>query len=140
MATAITATKNAINKLDVHLLERENSSDGTFEITCVDPSNVIIFLDMTTSATGNVQVFVSASTEGEFTGEGLGDFNDMTTGGAGGGEHYSFGPFEGFRFQDVSTGRIINLAVCSTTAGAGTTGALIKGGKVSAVEIVPSTA
>lgn len=144
MATSITATKLAINNLDNHLLTRtaatSTGNDGQFEIKCDKPENVIVFMDMTTDATENVQVFIHGSTEGEFVGEGLGDFYDMTTGGAGGGQHYAFGPFESFRFRDVSTGSILNMTICSTTEGAGSTGiAGTVGVKVSAVELALDT-
>ena len=139
MATSMTAVKASRANLDLRLLGREDSSDGLFEITCDDPSNVVLFVDETTSSTGNIQIIVSASTEGVFASEDIGDFYDMTTGGDGGGNSYALAPFESARFIDVSTGRILNVAICSTTGGAGTTGVLVTGTKLSAVEIVPST-
>lgn len=142
---SITATKLALNNLDNHLLERlcgtsSGNNNGQFEIKCDKPENVVVFLDMTTDATENVQIFLSASTEAEFVGEGLGDFYDVTTGGSGGGQHYAFGPFESFRFRDVSTGSILNMTICSTTEGAGSTSVIgTVGVKVSAVELVLDT-
>jgi hypothetical protein len=141
MATA-TTVKAAKAKLDLRLLGRAASSGGTFDVTVKDPSNFLVFVDATTSASGNVQLHVTAGTTGtaEYTGEGIGDWVDRTTGGAGGGEHYVFGPFESFRFVDTSTGgRLINIRCSSTTGGASSTGGLETGVKLSFVEIVPST-
>ena len=140
MATA-TSVKASRNNLDLRLLGRANSSGGSFDITCNDPSRTVIFVECTTSSTGNLQFNVQAGTTGtaEWVAEGIGDFIDRTTGGAGGGEQYSLGPFEGARFLDTSTGgRLITVRVGSTTGGS-STGVVVAGHKISVVEIVSST-
>lgn len=136
---SITAVKASRSLMDLRLLSRTSSTEGSFEITVDDPSNLVLFLDMTTSSTENCQIIVHASTEGEFASEDIGDFYHCTTGGNGGGQAYALAPFESARFIDVSTGRILNVSISSTTGGAGSTGANMDGALLSAVEIVPST-
>ena len=141
MATA-TTVKASRNKLDLRLLGRAASSGGNWDITCTDPSRVLVIVDATTSASGNLQLHVRNGTTGTdvYAAEVIGDFVDRTTGGAGGGEHYIMGPFEGMRFLDTSTGgRLLVIRAGSTTGGATTTGTLVTGVKLSFVEIVAST-
>lgn len=134
MANTVTAGKLGKSVLANRLLGRQNSSAnaGVWNITCSDPSNVLVFIECTSGSTANATVTVKAPTDGEYTGQGMGDASFNTTGGAGAARHYAYGPFESFRFIKTSTGgRLLTVHV------KGSTGATIKGHRLSAVEIVP---
>ena len=140
MATA-TSVKMARNKLDLRVLGRANSSAaGGFDITANDQSQVLVFVECTTSSTGpNIQLHVKASTGGEYSGEGIGEFMDRSTNGAGVAVHYALGPFESSRFVRTSTGGRLLQLKCSTTTGGDSTGGLPLGYKISVVEIAPTS-
>ena len=139
MATA-TSVKMARNKLDLRVLGRADSSAaGGYDITANDQSQVLVFVEGTTPSTGDLQLHVKASTGGEYSGEGIGEFMDRSTNGAGVAAHYALGPFESSRFVRTSTGGRLLQLKCSTTTGGDSTGTLPVGYKISVVEIAPTS-
>lgn len=139
MATA-TSVKMARNKLDLRVLGRANSSAaGGYDITANDQSQVLVFVEGTTSSTGKLQLHVKASTGGEYSGEGIGEFMDRSTNSAEAEVNYALGPFESSRFVRTSTGGRLLQLKCSTTTGGASTGTLPVGYKISVVEIAPTS-
>lgn len=137
MAT-VTSTKMLRNTLGLRVLGRGNSSAaGGYDVTANDHSQVLVFVEGTTSSTGKLQLHVKASTGGEYTGQGIGGFLARTSSSAAAQFHYALGPFESSRFVRTSTGGRILQLKCSTTTGGASSGTLPKGFKVSVVEIAP---